>query len=550
MNNKNKTLIIVGSGFSVPFGLPITDQIHKSFNILCDTTSINERVFRLMQLYNCGDDETFKQDIVFTLKILGDNDDNVHCKDHIKLKDAIDEYIIEYSSLVHDVNREQLRQYLLSLHNIIDWVALKKICNIFKRGSEFDLVKVLTIIQKAINDNIAISVKNANSESEYVYPYQLVNALRAYKYIIFKIFKNVLRIKSKDSSVKRIYEKYLDFFVELANKNVIDIYTTSNETIRNSNFTVTTVGFLTFNWDPVLLQLMFKANQLVNIEIKNYGNPRDNKLRLYVDFGFPFPIVSLKQQSWANFSYSEEVGNITNDLTVEKPYHSKLISRVTKLFAPHGFINLRQCPRCHNPFMFFGHEAKDITCENLYHIFVADPIPCADCLQIIDVFQHKESYKNGKPDEIKCPRCEHYTYFIDSCMEIQSILKSQHTSVLQKIQYDYADFYGKAKEIFSFGYSFPDDDIVNNYFLDLMSVQYGTYNDKNFKIINYSKNEELLKSRWISLEQLNKEYLDDHINVLVNNVEKLSKDVVFNFAGFPAYLDDTIECVEEIIQQS
>lgn len=563
MNYPTKTVIIIGSGFSLPFGMPTTYTLNKFMDIVCGNIPLEKRVLHIMELFN-GGDEIFKNDMYNTLKILGDSDyENINVDD-TTIQNTVKEYANIFRNYIDDVDYDTLCQYTVNLNKHIDWLALKAVYNIFRHNGKTknyndntgNLVKTLTILQKAINDSIAIPIKN-NDTIEYIYPERLYKALNAYKLLIFKIFKNVLRIASKDEKCTQVYDQYLDFFLHLVKRLIkADVYETekNGDEITQHNFIVLPVGFLSFNWDPIITHLLFKTNQKINKEFYNYGNIKDNKMRIYVDFGFPFPIITLKGHKWNNYSFSIEVASIINHLVKDKPLHIKIVNKVIKLFNPNGLINLRQCPRCHNTFMFFGHKTKESNFENLYHIFMPDPLPCEGFLKIIKKFdfKHVESYIKGKPDEIKCTWCHHPTYFKDSCMEIQSIIKNMPLSILNKIQYDYAEFYGKADNVISFGYSFPVDDIINNFFTDLMSVQYGTYQNKTYKIVNFSKIECLQQQRWMSLEdvkQIVTKDFDIAIQSLINNLNNLYGNVYINFTGFPEYLEDIHKVIDDVIQE-
>lgn len=156
-----------------------------------------------------------------------------------------------------------------------------------------------------------------------------------------------------------------------------------------------------------------------------------------------------------------------------------------------------------------------------------------------------KKYELGLPDELDCPSCDHPVYFQHSFLEIQSIVKNDKPAAINKIQFDYADFFSRANHIIAIGYSFPKDDIMNSVFLSNMKIRKDDIG-KDCKLTFISYDQRYVDRGWLKLE-------DVEVNT---NIElKQTKDVIskifkpcnirLNFAGFPDILHKVT--VDEIL---
>ena len=531
---KEKTLFIFGAGFSANLELPTTSELDKIISILCESgSSIEERINKIKK-EKFKIDKIFEEDLKNTLTILFDDNNKTEKEAREEREKAIDSYIKIFKSSYPEVHEHYLRNRLeYDILSEIDWIAFKSIYSLFANEKNYNLVDILTIIQKAINDNISIPTKDIfkieNAQTYYKTPVRLIGALNAYKYLIYKLFKNFLRINRE--KIRSQKETYYNFFEDLIEEYVIEnVYFLEKNKIIKKNFYLSNLGFLTFNWDPILPFLVMKTNQILNKKLLNQGNKNDPKLRLYVDFGFPFPMRKFSTNSIL-FSFSEETVFNVNLLTNDHPYSSRIISKTMKLFIPHGLVNMRICPRCQTPFIFWVKDISKIEFEDLFLLFLPDPIPNKEDLKLSKDYEIiRVSYKDGRPDKLLCPLCEHDTYFHHSFMEIQSILKPRVNFLLNKIYFEYANFFGTSQHIISVGYSFPKDDLINNYHLKIMSIQEGELKKPKITAILYDK--DLQNKIWYK-DPKEIKTSNEYILNTINSIKALSQEFRVSFLGFP-----------------
>lgn len=541
-----KILFIIGAGFSVPLGLPTTESLNEIVSILCQKgKTIEERIKEIQKKFEF--DNIFFEDIKNTLILLLDDDNKSEEDARRQRKQVINTFIEKYKKAYPKLNINNITHRLeYDILTEIDWLALKSLYNTFsKEDVDFHLVDLLTIIQKAINDGVPIPTTDifeyAKTKKLYYNDIgRLQKALTAYKYILFKIFKHILRIrKEKLRQQKHIY---YSFFYKLINKTINeDVYWLNKEDIDKEEFYLSNLAFLSFNWDPVLTFLLMKTNQKINRENFATGNPADPKLQIYVDFSIPLPLIKFNRKEVLH-TFSKESSFVINNISKEKKDQCNLITKVIRLFLPHGLFNIRICQRCKTAFIFFPKDIGKFEMEDLDEIFLLDPIPSEYDLKQSQYYEVvKSSYLDGEPDKIKCPSCKHETYFTDSFMEIQSILKPANTTIVGKLQFEYANFLGNASHIIALGYSFPKDDMINNYQIKIMSVQKGELNLPKITVINYDKN--LQDKIWYKDFEFLKNYFLNGKNTwqlqTLESLQKLteSKKIRINYMGFPSILN-------------
>jgi len=139
-------------------------------------------------------------------------------------------------------------------------------------------------------------------------------------------------------------------------------------------------------------------------------------------------------------------------------------------------------------------------------------------------------YNNGLPDEVDCPSCDHPVYFQHSFLEIQSIFKNDKPAAINKIQFDYAEYFSRANHIITIGYSFPKDDIMNSVFIKNMKMRKDNIG-KDCKLTFIGYNKHYLERNWLGVGDICKDELKSVIEVAssifdINNIR-------FNFMGFP-----------------
>ena len=548
------TLIITGAGMSKNLGLPTSKEIDDVIKILLDfeypeaPLPIHERIKAASEIISF--DEIAESDFIFTLSMLFDGDgakNNQGADD--KREKALADYIEMYKSMVPNTNQSALKHHLIYLTQTYDLLSLKSIIYSLKHSSvNIDIVDILTAIQKSISDGISIPTREIFPEEKtetrsiyYCDRKRLVGALNAYKLLFYKLFKHILR--NVDSQSMEIYE---NFFYEIA-KDYSGLNKLNNvkESWKKENY-LSDVGYLTYNWDPILPFLSMKCNQKLNQDLlQESGNGICKKL--YIDFGVPFAGTKLsgEHSDSSVYSFGEDAAFLINAFTKDSytkysDIKSKLLIKIMKLFVPHGLVNIRICPRCQNGLFIFPENIGDLKLDDIANLFTSDPIPSKFDLDFISKGKYERilpNYEKGMPDEIDCPSCDHPVYFEHTFMEIQSIIKDDKPSAVNKIHFDYADFFSRADHIVAIGYSFPKDDIMNSVFLKNMKIRKDELG-KDCKLTYIGYSAYCASDDWTKFNDLDFSMIPD-LEPTINNLTGIFKKdhMRFNFTGFPSILN-------------
>jgi len=564
----DKTLIIVGAGMSKSLGLPTTSDIYNTLKILLDEehykspSRLRHRLARIKKTNVMLLDECAEKDFEMTLSMLFDGDGARNRTDADKCREqSLSEYCSLYQKYFPRANIDALRLHLRYTFKQYSLIDLKAIMYSLKESSPVDkisLIKILTTINKAIESNIAIPTNeifpDERKETRQLYycdRNKLDDALNAYKLLVYKLFKHSLRNMNTS-----LLSKYEDFFYRLA-KDFSGLQTLDNveKSFLRENY-ISPFAYLTYNWDPVLPFIGMKMNQRLNRELLGKSHTGPCK-KVYMDFGSPFAGIKLSGEhvESAVYSFSEDAAFLINAFTKDsytERYHdvkSKILIKIIKLFVPHGLFNIRICPRCQNGFFIFPENLGEMDFRDISHMFCSDPIPSEADMAFIKKSGYekvKPRYLKGLPDELDCPICKHPVYFSNSFMEIQSIVKPEKPSTMNKIHFDYGDFFSQAKHVVSLGYSFPKDDIMNSVYLDTMRIQRKDPEiARNAKVtaVSFSTNRELLLKPWYKLQEIRNivgdadpEGISTARKVLLNFFAE--RNIRMNFMGFPSILDN------------
>jgi len=546
------TLIIAGAGMSVKLGLLTTNQIDEIVQILLDSgneenpTSIDSRLEFVREKRNSFDHDAC-DDIKRTLTILLDGDGARTIAGAYDAKDvAVEKYIQEYSTVFPGRKEAALRQYLSYLFQTYDLTALKSLIFSLSQVTpkDFNIVDVLTTVQHSIDQNISIPTKEIFPDDDRAQIYycdrkRLVGAMNAYKLLFYKIFKHLLRqVKTED------LKAHEDFCFDVA-RDCSGLETLDDlETVTNRENYLSNIGFLTYNWDPIFPFLLMKSLWRLNRKLLRQSVAGRCK-KIYADFGVPFIGIKLsgKHSDSAVYSFGEDTAFLINAFTRdfylkdEPDIKSKLLIKIIKLFVPHGLINMRICPRCQNGLFIIPEDIGTLDLGRISRIFVSDPIPSLEDCRIVAESEYRavqESYIKGIPDELICPLCNHPVHFEHSFLEIQSIIKGSKPPAVNKIQFDYAEFFSKAEHIISLGYSFPKDDIINSVFLKNMKIRKDELG-KDCKLTFFgSLQPGYSAGTCYGYEELSDEVKND-IRQTYDTVSKLFKQehMRFNFMGIP-----------------
>lgn len=568
-----KTLFIIGAGFSVNLGAITTQDIAKAINIVVNLNKklidrleeINRQILKGKLQFH------LQKDLERTLLILLDGDGAGSLEEALKKRERVIDFLVKkYKQIFPDGDPEYFRYYLQDSYRKFDYLAFRSFYLQWKNSLPDDekenvpIVRFLTLLDKAYEENISIPTKELFSRKNdrnkkviyYNRPHRSKKALDFYKYFTYKLFKIVLAHTPNIQKTKIYYNFFRDLILETI-KNPENL----NVIIKRDLF-VLPIEFLTFNWDPFLPFILIKANRYANkrMEINTLRN--DILPQTYVDFTWNIPIVRLdkefnsrkQKEIWDEILISEDTAYFVNKQTMkswvyeETKIDSNLFLQLIKLYAVHGLFNIRFCPYCNQLFMIMPTKINNLnvaTYEGLRDLFLLDPIPSIHDMKIVSK-KYKgtllyEAYKKGRPDELPCPNCGFPTYFEDTPLSIQTILKSDEIFFLRHLKNIVFNKLREYDHLIIIGYSFPEDDISNNFTIELYgsSKNHAEANNHNrpkkTKITIISYNPDLQSKIWYTIEEVKDRH---NLGFNLHEVKKLFPDaeIRISFLGWPDIL--------------
>ena len=558
------TLLIVGAGMSKPFGLPTTKDIYDALWQLLGADdpkkpiTIQARV-ECIRKKGLNLDEYAENDFLHTMAILHDGNGARTWKE---AKQCSVEHIGSYCRLFEqhlpDVKMDRLRirlEFLFQRYSLNDLRAL--VYSIKENSPKIppDIVDILTTILSAMDSNIAIPTheefpdeKLETQDIFYCDQHNLEMALNTYKLLFYKLFKHTLR--TMDTS--RI-TPYKEFFKKIS-RDFSGLETLEISTADQRKNYLSKIAYLTYNWDPVLPFLGMGANWSINKDLLFDSGSGPCK-KIYMDFGIPFAGIKLSGEHAETtiYSFGEDSAFLINAFTKDSyserysDVKSKILIKIMKLFVPHGLLNIRICPRCQNSFIILPEDLRNFDFKDIARLLVSDPIPSEWDMEFVrghDYKTIKQKYLQGAPDELDCPICEHPVNFYHSFMEVQSIVKPDKPSSVNKIHFDCGDFFSRARHIVSLGYSFPPDDILNNFYLRTMRIRKEKEEERihaKMTLLGHSQNPLLREKRWLKPKQV-KSIASDNDKDILKSIDVLEKlfdlnNIRMNFWGFPEVLE-------------
>ena len=539
----NKVLLFWGAGSTASLGSPVTYVQEIFFRELVKIDiPVKERLDSFRKVSGWFSDsrswEEFVEDIRRTLWLLYDGDGSQKEEIAADKRAKAEQELIRILKYQNQKEKYKLSQFLrVYVYPWYDWLAFVSVAKtLFSQGDKVTLQDVLSVLVKASVDGISLPTSELFKEEEkrklsiYVnYPSRLEGALRAYKLLLFKLFKHTLRNSVKRN--KNLWKRYESFTTEII-KASIGNFEVKKADMRSA---LLSLSCATLNWDPVFPMFFIKGCKTLNDNLI-----KENK-RIYLSYGAPFVVRKFSGRDEGLYIFGEESVSLVNLITLDKRKCS-LKMKTLKFFVPHGLMNLRVCPRCQNAFIILPDDVGKLTYEKFLDIFLLDPIPSE-----IDVKLMKERYRTffaGKnPSCINCPVCDTPTYYHDTVMLIQSVIKPKNVPIMEKVAVDYWVTFSKANHLIFLGYSFPIDDIPHLLSLLTMGVSGNDDNGlkRKFSIVLFNnKNRYLYKERWLSVDHVlskldRKREDDDRDYKTIENVLKLTKkeNVRLNFLGVP-----------------
>jgi len=529
----DKTLVFFGAGSTFALGAPVTAFQEKFFKSLIKIEiPIEKRLEALREDFKLMTSEQwqdFVSDIKRTLCLLYDGDGYLTESEAAKKREEAEKELKRI--LRFKKNEDKLEQFLrIYIYPWYDWLAFVGIAkSLFSVGEEVTIQDILSVLVKAYADSISLPTSELFKKerkrrlSIYVnYPSRLEGALRVYKLLLFKLFKHLLRANvARNKNTWKKYEKFAIALIKTFLKD-FDVKAEVSSSVMN-------LSMATLNWDPIFPMFFIKACKEINDSLI-----KENK-RIYLSYGAPFLVRKFSPfaKDKGLYIFGEEAVTLVNLMTLDKK-KCNLRMKTLKFFVPHGLMNLRVCPRCQNAFIILPDDVGKLSWDRFLDIYLLDPIPSE--ADVKKMKEYSDSFENRSPSYIECPVCHTPTYFHDTFMLIQSIVKPKNTPIMEKVVVDYCISFSEAKHLVFLGYSFPIDDIPH--MLSLLTlgtnIQSSDKNSKKFTVVLY--NPQIKTDKWISIDYA-KRHLppDSRDNKTIEALLKLTKkeNVRLNFAGIP-----------------
>ncbi len=538
----NNVLFFFGAGATASLGSPVTYVQERFFRELVNIDkSVEERLKAFKKAFPnlFADSQSWKDfvdDIRRTLWLLYDGDGSQKEAVAASKRAEAEQELIKI--LKYQKEKYKLNQFLrIYVYPWYDWLAFVSVARtLFSQGDKVTLQDVLSVIVKASVDGISLPTRELFQKEKkrklpiYVnYPSRLEGALRAYKLLLFKLFKHTLRNSVKHN--KKLWEKYESFTSEII-KVSIKNFEVKEADIRSA---LLSLSCATLNWDPVFPMFFIKSCKVLNDSLI-----RENK-RIYLSYGAPFVVRKFSGSDRGLYIFGEESVSLVNSMTLDKRKCS-LKMKTLKFFVPHGLMNLRVCPRCQNAFIILPDDVGRLTYEKFLDIFLLDPVPAEIDVKLMNE-RYRAFFDEKNPSFISCPVCDTPTYFHDTVMLIQSVIKPKNAPIMEKVAVDYWVTFSKTGHLIFLGYSFPVDDIPHLLSLLTMGVSGNNENGlkKKFSVVLFNnKNRHLYKERWLSVDYVlskldRKREEDDRDYKTIENILKLAKkeNIRLNFLGVP-----------------
>lgn len=294
---------------------------------------------------------------------------------------------------------------------------LQKLYDITKsrfNNKEYGINDVYNLIDNALMLQVGLS--GGGKHIEYI------ELLKAKKELICAVFTEILQCIEKYD--KELYEKYIDFYYQLAKKELTDKLHKKCDFI-DRDFFISNYSVVNFNWDLYSLFPLIDANRKLNHENDRYmpiGSVP--QLRMYTDFNYECAANSEKQP-W--YPFTEPAAHTANS----ESYGEKRRVVLTKAYFPHGLMNSFKCPKCARHSLFLGNFDIESTLSAL-------------------------DYENNKK-LCNCINCSAEIHSNDFNVLVQSNFKTRN-AFLEETRIKMFCELESAERLVFIGYSLPADD--------------------------------------------------------------------------------------------
>lgn len=187
-------------------------------------------------------------------------------------------------------------------------------------------------------------------------------------------------------------------------------------------------AFVNFNWDAIILWIIFNVHKELNDTKKYYVGSPAVKLKVFNDFSTYLACKHIEKNNiW--YPYNEAIIGRLNDL--EHRYDQRIV--LGKFYQPHGSFNWYECPHCGKLNMTMGNK-WDIHSKTFFP---------------------KRDSRNRK-----CLFCKTKINSSSNIRLVQTPFKDENPPYLEEIQRDMLTCIEHAEHLVFAGFSLPEDDLM------------------------------------------------------------------------------------------
>lgn len=323
---------------------------------------------------------------------------------------------------------------------------------------------------------------------------------------IFGEFINVMQDNRDKNEIE--YQKHVDFFYNLAKRELNAKADKIMENgIKRENY-ISSYSVINFNWDLYSIFAIKDAHKRLNHENGNFlAGGRNPQLRMYTDFNCECATKVDDKELW--YPFTEGMAQVVNN---GKKYDTARRVVLTKVYYPHGLMNLFKCSKCARHSIYLG------------------DLDIKEVINKLKYLSEKELYV--------CPYCGAKVTAQDFDVLIQSNFKTRNAYLEENRIRMYTEL-EDAKNLVFIGYSMPSDDV------DYRTFFKSLYNLENVYVVSYDKNNphgfEKIDLNTDAREK-HGETAERYREVFKGRKEKIN--LYYGTQGFPSAANEIITAIE------
>lgn len=490
-----ETAIFWGAGATAALGISTTAALGEFFYYLAQPGfSLKERIEKAIK----HSDPDWKQSVADLLTILHDPELTGE-----KADEEVEQALIRQFP---GISKEQRRNRLNELNRTYDWKTLYAVILACpgQDAKDFQLLDLFNLIDMHIENHQGFYASNAGTLDSFISAEKLIPARNLLKMLTTLLhtldFQQALRTKQNQLED---YANFAEALYELMLKEGYRLDEQFNEIDKRTKrkFYLFSHSFISMNWDPILLWMLFNAHKGHNHSSKPPLIGPSNLpsvFKMFHDLGHFMGVRKIDGNTpevW--YPFNETVVQRMND-----PEHETgRRVRVGKYYFPHGCSGWRECPNCGKLTMYMGSAWGTGGSSALF-----PPLPLPKFAFGFEArsIEEEEARKEGRADAIQCSFCGTLTEAHHAPLIMQSSFKGKHPSFIEEVQRDMRVSLEGAKHVVLMGYSLPPDDVI---YRSILASRKNRAKDKLY--CSVVSHEVLSTNGWISGQRL-----EEYVKVL------------------------------------